>query len=127
MANASTSPMDATGLAAEKAAKSRAKELAERQDEIALVRQAEAVSMSNDVFDPKQPDKPIVLDEVENVGVSVKGDDFVIIRTMHDIEEMTFGIVKGIPQNYSFQAGKKYRVPLAVARHLNRLGYTWNV
>jgi hypothetical protein len=115
--------MDATGKAAEDAAKARAKEIAARKDEISLVRQQEAVSLENDVFDPKQPDVPLVLDEVEDLGVAVKGDDMVIIRTMHDIEDMTFGV----GNNYSFKAGVKYRVPLSLARHLARLGYTWNV
>ena len=123
MATATTNPMDATGKAAEDAAKARAKEIAARKDEISLVRQQEAVSLENDVFDPKQPDVPLVLDEVEDLGVAVKGDDMVIIRTMHDIEDMTFGV----GNNYSFKAGVKYRVPLSLARHLARLGYTWNV
>lgn len=121
MATASTSPMDATGKAAESAAKARAKELAERQDEIALVRQAEAVSLANDVFDPLKPDTPLVIDEIEEVGVSVRGDDMVIIRTMHDIEDMTFGI----GNNYSFKANVKYRVPKKLANYLTSLGYTW--
>jgi len=123
VATATTNPMDATGKAAEDAAKARAKEIAARKDEISLVRQQEAVSLENDVFDPKQPDVPLVLDEVEDLGVAVKGDDMVIIRTMHDIEDMTFGV----GNNYSFKAGVKYRVPLSLARHLARLGYTWNV
>ena len=120
MAN-STSPMDVTGKAAEKAAKARQKELADRQDEISLVRQAEAISLENDVFDPKNPDQPLVLDEVEEVGVSLKDDGMVIIRTTHDIEDMTFGV----GNTYSFRQGVKYRVPRSLAAHLTRLGYTW--
>ena len=123
MANNTTSPMDATGRAAEKAAKERSKEIADRQDEISLVRQQEAASLQNDVFDPKQPDVPLVLDEIEEVGVAVKGNEMVIIRTTHDIEEMTFGV----GNTYTFKANVKYRVPLALAKHLARLGYTWNV
>lgn len=121
MVSASTSPMDATGKAAERAAKARAKELAERQDEISLVRQAEAESLANDVFDPKKPDAPLVLDEIEEVGVQVRGDEMVIIRTSHDIEEMTFGV----GNTYSFKANVKYRVPKALAAYLTQLGYTW--
>jgi hypothetical protein len=113
--------MDVTGKAAEKAAKARQKELADRQDEISLVRQAEAISLENDVFDPKNPDQPLVLDEVEEVGVSLKDDGMVIIRTTHDIEDMTFGV----GNTYSFRQGVKYRVPRSLAAHLTRLGYTW--
>lgn len=121
MANQKTSPMDATGLAAEKAAKARAKELAEREGEISLVRQAERESLENDVFDPKNPDQPLLIDEVETVGVNVKDDGMVIIRTMHDIEDMTFGV----GNNYSFKAGVKYRVPKGLADYLASLDYIW--
>jgi len=117
----STSPMDVTGKAAENAAKARAKEIAERQDEISIMRQAEASSLANDVFDPKKPDAPLILDEIEEVGVSVMGDNMVIIRTTHDIEDMTFGV----GNNYSFKANVKYRVPMELASHLASLGYTW--
>jgi hypothetical protein len=125
VANKPTSPQDATGRAAEEAAKRNAAELAARQDEIALSRQAEASSLENDVFDPKRPDAPILLDEVEEVGVNVAADDFVIIRTISDIEDMTYGVVNGAPQNYTFKAGVKYKVPADLASYLARLGYTW--
>lgn len=121
MANNTTSPMDVTGKAAENAAKARAKEIAERQDEISIMRQAEASSLANDVFDPKKPDAPLILDEIEEVGVSVNGDNMVIIRTTHDIEDMTFGV----GNTYSFKANVKYRVPMELASHLASLGYTW--
>jgi len=113
--------MDVTGKAAENAAKARAKELAERQDEISLIRQAEAVSLENDVFDPQHPSAPLLIDEVEEVGVALKDDGMVIIRTTHDIEEMTFGV----GNHYTFKQGVKYRVPRALAAHLAQLGYTW--
>jgi hypothetical protein len=125
VANKPTSPQDTTGRAVEDAAKRNAAELAARKDEIALSRQAEAASLENDVFDPKRPDAPILLDEVEEVGVNVAADDFVIIRTISDIEDMTYGVVNGAPQNYTFKAGVKYKVPADLASYLARLGYTW--
>ena len=123
--NKPTSPLDATGRAAEEAAKRNAAEIAARQEEIALSRQTETISLENDVFDPKKPDAPILLDEVEELGVSVAADDFVIIRTISDIEDMTYGIVNGAPQNYTFKAGVKYKVRADLASYLARLGYTW--
>lgn len=120
MANKPTSPMDATGRAAELAAKANAKVLADRADEISISRQAEAESLERDVFDPKKPDAPILLDEIEEVGVSVNNDK-VVIRTHHDIEDMTFGV----GNTYSFKAGVKYSVPRELAAYLNDLGYTW--
>jgi len=112
--------MDATGAAAEKAAKANAKALADRADEISLVRQKEELSLENDVFDPKQPDQPILIDEIEEVGVATR-DDKVIIRTISDIEDMTYGV----NNHYNFKAGVKYSVPKHLADYLERLGYIW--
>ena len=120
MANKQTSPLDATGLAAEKAAKANQEELRKRKDEISIAAQIEAESLENDVFDPKHPEAPLVLDEIEDVGVSVAGD-MVVIRTITDIEEMTYGV----GNNYTFKAGVKYRVPVALASYLEQLGYIW--
>ena len=124
MANKPTSPQDATGRAAEEAAKRNAAELAARQEEISISRQAEAISLENDVFDPKNPSQPLLIDEIEEVGVAVNNDK-VVIRTHHDIEDMTFGVINGTPQNYTFKAGVRYSVPRALAQHLEALGYVW--
>lgn len=120
MANTQTSPLDATGRAAETAAKKNAAELKKRKDEISIAAQVEAESLENDIFDPKQPDAPLVLDEIENVGVSTAGD-MVVIRTITDIEDMTYGV----GNNYTFKAGVKYRVPAGLAGYLEQLGYIW--
>jgi hypothetical protein len=119
-----TSPLDATGRAAEEAAKRNAKELADRKDEIALSRAAEEELLETGVFDPKNPDKPILIDEIEEVGVSLK-DEKVIIRVHHDIEDMTYGVINGAPQNYTFKSGVKYSVPKDLANYLQGLGYLW--
>jgi hypothetical protein len=120
VANKPTSPLDATGLAAEKAAKKNAAELQKRKDEISIAAQIEAVSLEQDVFDPKKPDAPLVLDEIENVGVSTAGD-MVVIRTITDVDDMTYGV----GNHYTFKAGVKYRVPSSLANYLEQLGYIW--
>jgi len=120
VANTPTSPLDATGRAAEAAAKKNAKALQDRKDEISIAAAIEAESLENNVFDPKKPDAPLVLDEIENLGVSTAGD-MVVIRTITDIDEMTHGV--GI--TYSFKAGVKYRVPSSLASYLEDLGYIW--
>jgi ferritin-like protein len=120
MAITPTNPLDATGRAAEQAAKRNAKVLAERADEISLSRSAEVESLKNDLFDPKQPDAPIFIDEIEEIGVSVNNDK-VIIRTVADIEDMTYGV----GNQYTFKAGVKYSVPRHLADYLERLGYIW--
>ena len=120
MANTPTSPLDATGRAAEAAAKKNAKILQDRKDEISIAAQIEAESLENDVFDPKKPDAPLVLDEIESVGVST-ANERVIIRTIADIEEMTFGV----GNHYTFKAGVKYSVSPELANYLEQLGYVW--
>ena len=120
MANTQTSPLDATGKAAEQAAKKNAEALKKRKEEISIATQLEAESLEKDVFDPKKPDAPLVLDEIENVGVSTAGD-MVVIRTITDVEEMTYGV----GNNFTFKAGVKYRVPSGLATYLEQLGYIW--
>ena len=120
MANTPTSPLDATGRAAETAAKKNAEALRKRKDEISIAAQIEAESLEKDVFDPKRPEAPLVLDEIEDVGVSV-ANDMVIIRTITDIDEMTYGV----GNTFSFKAGVKYRVPSHLANYLEQLGYIW--
>lgn len=120
MATLPTSPQDATGRAAEQAAKRNAKVLADRADEISTVRQQEAESLERDVFDPKKPDAPIMVDEVQEVGVSINNDK-VVIRTIADIDEMTYGV----GNTYSFKQGVKYSVPRDLADYLQSLGYIW--
>lgn len=120
MANTPITPLDATGKAAEKAQKANAEALRKRQDEISVAARIEAESLEKDVFDPKNPDKPIVLDEIQEVGVSLANDK-VIIRTITDIEDMTYGV----GNTYTFKAGVKYSVPRELADYLEGLGYIW--
>jgi hypothetical protein len=120
VANKPTSPLDATGLAAEKATKANQEALRKRKDEISIAAQIEAESLEKDVFDPKHPDTPLVLDEIEDVGVSVNNDK-VVIRTITDIEEMTYGV----GNTFTFKSGVKYSVPRDLANYLEQLGYIW--
>jgi hypothetical protein len=120
VANTQTSPLDATGKAAEQAAKKNAEALKKRKEEISIATQLEAESLEKDVFDPKKPDAPLVLDEIENVGVSTAGD-MVVIRTITDIDDMSYGV----GNTYTFKAGVKYRVPKYLADYLEQLGYIW--
>ena len=120
MANTQTSPLDATGRAAEAATKKNQEALKKRKDEISIAAQIEAESLEKDVFDPKNPDAPLVLDEIENVGVGT-ANDMVVIRTITDIEDMTYGV----GNTYTFKAGVKYRVPSGLAAYLEQLGYIW--
>lgn len=120
MATQKTSPLDATGKAAEDAAKRNAAELKKREAELSISRQVEAELLETGVFDPKNPDQPIFIDEIEEVGVSVNNDK-VVIRTITDIDDMTYGV----GNSYTFKAGVKYSVPRDLADYLEGLGYIW--
>ena len=120
MANTPTSPLDATGRAAEQAAKKNAKALQDRKEEISIAAQIEAETLETNVFDPTNATEPIVLDEIENVGVSTANNS-VIIRTITDIDDMTYGVGNTL----SFKAGVKYRVSPDLANYLEELGYIW--
>lgn len=120
MATKPTSPMDATGRAVEEAAKRNAAELAKRKDEISISRAAEEQSLANDIFDPKKPDQPLLIDEIEEVGVAVNNET-VVIRVNSDIEDMTFGV----GNHYTFKSGVRYKVSKELAAYLQGLGYLW--
>lgn len=113
-------PTDATGRARAAEIKKNAEELKRRQDELSTIAAVEAQRLETEVFDPKQDDTPIVIDEVVTVGGDL-ADDFAVIRLIADIETMSWGY----GNNYSFTAGVKYKVPKDLANHLEGLGYLY--
>lgn len=115
------SPLDTTGFKAKQASRRVAKAKQDEIDEITTARalaEAEAEMVQN----PQTQRAPIVLDEIEEVGVSL-GNDMVVIRTIADIEDMTYGV----GNNYTFKKGQKYSVPRHLAQYLEGLGYLWIV
>ena len=116
---APTSPLDTTGYKAEQTAKRVAKEKAVEKDRITTVRAQEAEELATGVFEPKRQ-TPIVIDEIEEVGVRL-ADDSVIIRTVVDIEQMTYGV----GNEYDFRKGVQYKVPRDLAMYLQDLGYVY--
>lgn len=113
-------PTDATGVARSKAIKANADELARRQDELSTIAAAEAEAMKTEIRNPKI-DAPVeVVDEVVEIGVEL-ADNTKIVRLIAPIELMTWG--QG--NNYSFEAGVKYKVPADLADHLETLGYLY--
>lgn len=113
-------PTDATGVARAREIKKNQDELKRRSEEISTIAAAEAQRLETEVFDPKEEDTPVVLDEVVTVGATL-ADDSTIVRLVADIETMTWGY----GNNYSFQAGVKYKVPKDLAEHLETLGYLY--
>lgn len=113
-------PTDATGVARSKAIKANADELARRQEELSTIAAAEAEAMKTEVRNPKIDAPAEVVDEVVEVGVEL-ADNTRIVRLIAPIEMMTWG--QG--NEYSFEAGVKYKVPADLADHLEDLGYLY--
>ena len=120
VAAARPKPTDATGVARAKAIKANEDELARRQEELTTIAANEAEAMRTEVRDPKI-DAPVeVIDEVVEIGVEL-ADNTRVIRLIAPVELMTWG--QG--NNYSFEAGVKYKVPADLADHLESLGYLY--
>lgn len=120
MAGSRPKPTDATGVARQKAIKKNADELKRREEEMTTIAAAEAKRMETEVLDPKTEETVEVVDEVITLGTEF-ADETVIVRTIADIESMTWGY----GNVYNFQAGAKYKVPKDLADHLESLGYLY--
>ena len=118
--NTRPKPTDATGIARAAEIKKNSDELKRRSDELSTIAAAEAHRLETEVFDPKQEDAPVVLDEVVAIGADL-ADDSKIVRLIADIDTMSWGY----GNNYSFKAGVKYKVPKDLASHLEGLGYLY--
>jgi hypothetical protein len=113
-------PTDATGVARQKAIKKNSEELKRREQEMTTIAAAEAKRLETEVFDPKTEETVEIIDEVIVLGTEF-ADDSVLVRTVADIENMTWGY----GNVYNFTAGVKYRVPSDLAEHLESLGYLY--
>lgn len=120
MAPTRPKPTDTTGVARAKAIKQNADELSRRQEELSTIAAAEAEAMKTEVRDPKVDAPTQVIDEVVEVGADL-ADNTRVVRLIADVETMTWGY----GNNYSFQAGVKYKVPADLADHLEDLGYLY--
>lgn len=121
MAASKAKPTDVTGRQREKLIKENAEELARRAEEMSIATAVEVARKETEVTDlSANPDRPTVLDEIEDLGVTT-ADESVVIRVAEDLEHVTIGVGK----HYSFRAGQKYKVPKNVANHLREKGYLY--
>ena len=111
---------DFTGRQREEMLKANAEAIAKRSEEMTIASQVEAERLETEVYDLTKGNEPTVIDEVESMGV-MSADDSQVIRLAEDLEFVTIGV----GNNYSFKAGQKYKVPRAVATHLQEKGYLY--
>lgn len=128
-------PTDTTGVARAKELKKNEAEVKRRAEEISTIAAAEAFDNENLVFDPSVVnDDVLVVDEVLDAAVMAPtddvevsdvslADDMVIVRLVADIPTMVYGA----GNEYSFVAGRKYRVPKDLADHLESIGYLYTM
>lgn len=112
-------PQDFTGRQRQQLQAKHAEEIKAREGEIAMVTAA-AATLDDVVIDVVR-DEPV--QELAPSGEVVYVEPMAkTIRVNSTIENMTFGV----GNNYNFEEGKQYRVPAAVADHLEELGYVWH-
>jgi hypothetical protein len=137
-------PRDLTGKRKQELEAQAAEERKIREAEMAQATQAAAEYRETSVVDYSEgghsapgTDVPEAEEVPEEIEVQ---DPIVQIRVNSPIEDMVFGRSiahpgdpeHGIPptpgplQFYSFQEGVTYKVPRAMAEHLDRLGYLWH-
>lgn len=121
MAASKAKPTDVTGRQREKLLKENAEEIAKRAQEMSIATAVDAARKETEVTDLSvNPDRPTVIDEVEDLGVTT-ADDSEVIRVAEDLDFVTIGVGK----HYSFKAGQKYKVAKNVANHLREKGYLY--
>lgn len=112
---------DFTGRQAQEVAAQAAEAKRIRAEQAADAKAAEAQEFENSVFDLTNPERPVIVDEVVEVGVEM-ANDTVVVRVSETIENMTVGH----GNTYHFKAGGKYQVPKEVADRLEELGLLWH-
>ena len=112
-------PQDFTGQQKTKLAKEHADEQAQRAGEMALITAAEERAKETEVTD-LTGQEPVILDQDEVIEldtVETREAPTRLIRALDD-----FSPTIGAGNHYEFEVGKKYRVPAAVATHLEEKG-----
>lgn len=118
-----TRPGDVTGRQAEALTAANAKEIRERQGSLGLIT-APAPEFEDTVTDLSAVKKQIMRPEVTESDVEVVEVQRPEreIRVNSDLVDCTIGV----DNHYTFEEGKRYRVPAHVADHLEEKGYVWH-
>jgi len=112
---------DLTGIETERLQKENAAELKKRAQEISLMAEIETEINDIPVDYTKGPITSVQnndLDVEEEIELEASNKTIIPNTTL---EQMTFGA----GQHYTFEEGRKYSVPLDLARHLASKGLLW--
>ena len=93
-------------------------------DEVEVEEEESQVTRPSDLgFNIQQPHREIEVEALEPVNQEVDASGYVEVRMADTIEEFTYG---NPHRHYRLEAGKRYRIPVDVARYLNGLGYIYH-
>jgi hypothetical protein len=112
---------DLTGLETERLVKENQAALKERAQEISMMAEVEAEANSRPVDYSQGPNTETAaaaLEVAEEIKLEEPTKTIIPITTL---EQMTFGA----GQHYDFEEGRKYVVPVELARHLASKGLLW--
>jgi hypothetical protein len=115
-------PGDTTGIQAERnAARAKAEREAQAAERERITTLASLTESDDPVIDAEPVDltSEIIVDEVSLAGEISVEEASTIIRVNDDLPSVTIGA----GNIYSFERGKRYRVPKYVAEHLDEKGY----
>lgn len=112
---------DLTGLETERLQKENQEELKKRAQEISMMAEVEAEANAQPVDYSKGPNTAVqaaALEVADEIALEEPTKTIIPITTL---EQMTFGAGK----HYNFEEGRKYVVPVELARHLASKGLLW--
>ena len=121
MATARKGAGDFTGRQTEKLVAENKDELAKRAQEISIMAEVEATENAKPVDYSNGPSPKNAVEELEVHEVELEEPTRTITLNT-TLESMTYGA----GNHYTFEAGRKYVVPAALARHLKEKGYIWD-
>lgn len=112
---------DLTGLETERLQKENQETLKERAKEISMMAEVEAEQNAQPVDYSQGPNTETVKSALEVADEIQLEEPTKTIIPITTLEQMTFGA----GQHYNFEEGRKYVVPVELARHLASKGLLW--
>lgn len=112
---------DLTGLETERLIKENQAELKKRAEEISMMAEIEAEENAIPVDYSNGPITKVVEDDLEVASDIQLEEPTRVIIPLTNLESVTFGAGR----HYSFEEGRKYVVPVELARHLENKGLLW--
>lgn len=112
---------DLTGIETQRLQKEHADELKKRSAEISMLAEVEAEQNDIPIDYSDGPITQVIEDELSTEEEIELETPFRMIIPNTTLESVTYGAGK----HYTFEEGRKYKVPVELARHLSSKGLLW--